>query len=311
MSLEMFTRYAPQEWQKLHQEGQPIPQVHELARLVSLNARLSQADVATIYAPMIHYLDMMMTYQQAYQSAKYQFLQGQNHPSLQSHQPFVIGISGSVAVGKSTTARVLHELLSRTYPERKVALMTTDGFLYPNAELIRRGILGRKGFPDSYDMPRLLDFMQRIKTRKGPVSYPVYSHQVYDVLVGQEAVMEDPDILIVEGINVLQLPQNQKLYVSDFFDVSIYIDANPVHIQRWYMERFELLLDLAKQDPHNYYFDLSQKPREQARQYANEAWQTINLVNLIQNIAPTRERADLILHKASNHLVDSIYVRNY
>ena len=113
MSLEMFTRYAPQEWQKLHQEGQPIPQVHELARLVSLNDRLSQADVATIYAPMIHYLDMMMTYQQAYQSAKYQFLQGQNHPSLQSHQPFVIGISGSVAVGKSTTARVLHELLSR------------------------------------------------------------------------------------------------------------------------------------------------------------------------------------------------------
>lgn len=306
MKLDMFTCYSRQEWHKLYQNGQTIQPLEELAKLVSLNDRLSQEDVSTIYKPMVRYLGEIWRHTREMNATKQRFLGIEPHAV-----PFVIGISGSVSVGKSTTARVLHQLLSRTYPDKQVELMTTDGFLYPNAELIRRGILNRKGFPESYDMARLIDFMVRVKTSNAPVHYPVYSHEIYDIVPNQEAVMQAPDILIVEGINVLQLPENQRIYVSDFFDLSIYIDANPNHIQEWYLQRFDLLLTLAEQDSNNYYHAMSQLPRQEAHARAYETWRSINLVNLLQNILPTRERANIIIHKTDNHLIDAVYVRNY
>ncbi|MCI1943554.1 MAG: type I pantothenate kinase, partial [Lactobacillus sp.] len=226
-------------------------------------------------------------------------------------RPFIIGISGSVAVGKSTTARLLQLLLQRFWPHSQVHLMTTDGFLYSNAELQRRHLMERKGFPESYNMQLLADFLTDVASSKEDVVYPLYSQSLSDIIPGKYGHVKQPDVLIIEGINTLQLPENGQVVTSDFFDFSIYIDAAENLIESWFMNRFVKLLDLNKDDPTNFYYEWANGPREKALQMAEETWQMVNLVNLREYIAPTKSRANLILHKCTGHKIDSIYLRDY
>ena len=220
-----------------------------LDAIKSLNDQISLNDVQEVYLPLIKLLQLQY---QNYIQMQLQRLTFLKKPSRRI--PYIIGIAGSVAVGKSTTARLLQILLNRLMPDQQVELVTTDGLLYSNAELKRRGLMARKGFPESYDMERLLTFLNDVKAGAARVEAPTYSHNTYDILPDQPQIIEEPDILIVEGINVLQLPTTQRLYVSDFFDWSIYVDADAELVKQWYLERFGLLLETAFQNPDNYYY---------------------------------------------------------
>lgn len=275
-----------------------------LDEIKSLNDQISLEDVQDIYLPLIKLIQLQYQNYQQLQLQKMIFLR---QPSRRI--PYLVGIAGSVAVGKSTAARLLQILLRRLMPDRRIEMITTDGFLYPNAELKRRGLLDRKGFPESYDMDRLLTFMNDANAGVDQLVAPTYSHTAYDVLVDQPRIIERPDILIVEGINVLQLPSRQRLYVSDFFDFSLYVDADPALIEQWYLERFGLLLDTAFQDPDNYYYPYAQGDRAAAFKMARKVWQQIDLPNLKDYILPTRNRADVILHKTDHHYIDRVYLR--
>lgn len=223
-------------------------------------------------------------------------------------RPFIIGISGSVAVGKSTTSRLLQLLLTRTFQNSAVELVTTDGFLYPNNILSEKKLLNKKGFPESYDMELLIDFLDTIKNGQ-PAAVPVYSHEIYDIVPNQSQTIKAPDFLIIEGINVFQNPQNNRLYMTDYFDFSIYIDADSNYIENWYLERFIALLELAKNDNDNYYQRFLKMKEKDALAFARDIWKNINLVNLEKYIEPTRNRAELILHKTENHKIDEIYLK--
>jgi type I pantothenate kinase len=228
--------------------------------------------------------------------------------------PFIIGIAGSVAVGKSTTARVLRALLARWPDHPHVDLMTTDGFLYPNAELERRGIMHRKGFPESFDTARLLNFLAKVKSGEATAEAPAYSHFHYDIIPSQKVVVERPDILIVEGLNVLQPagpPRNGDTvpFVSDFFDFSIYIDADIDVLERWYVTRFLKLRSTAFRDPAAYFHRYANLTPDEATERALEIWHTINRRNLEENILPTRQRARLILRKGESHSIESVALR--
>ena len=228
--------------------------------------------------------------------------------------PYIIGVAGSVAVGKSTTARVLKALFARWPNTPRVDLVTTDGFLYPNAVLEREGLMERKGFPESYDLPALLRFLNEVKAGRHPVRAPIYSHLVYDVKPNEWVTVDQPDILIVEGLNVLQTgrpPKDGKAvpYVSDFFDFSIYLDADEDVLLRWYVERFFTFRETAFRDPMSYFHRYSQLSDEAATETATSIWTRINLLNLRENILPTRQRADLILKKGANHAVEQVSLR--
>lgn len=304
MQAQGYFTFDRTAWQNLSNRAElPLSQ-QQLADIKALNDRISLEDVQDVYVPLVRLLQKKYADFEKWNRDKLDFLQ---IPVKKT--PFIVGISGSVAVGKSTTARLLQVLLSNWFSDLRTQLITTDGFLYPNAELKRRHLMSRKGFPESYNMKELIHFLNAVKTGQKQIKVPKYSHQVYDVIKDEYDVIDQPDILIVEGINVLQLPANETIYVSDFFDWSIYVDAEADLIEKWFLERFGVLLDTAFHDPSNYYYQYAQMPREEAFAYAKKIWRDIDLKNLKEYILPTRFRADMILHKTEGHVMDNILVR--
>lgn len=304
--MKNYTSFNRDEWASLAPKNKVEISKEELLKIKSLGDVVDLTDVHEIYTSLISYLHLVYKEKRHTQRAQEEFL----HKKLKL-APFIIGISGSVAVGKSTTARLLQLLLSRTYPDLKVQLMTTDGFIYSNQELRRKNLMSLKGFPESYNMTMLSDFLKDVLSGKDDIVYPLYSQELSDIVPGKYGHVTNPDILIIEGINTLQLPQSGQVVTSDFFDFSLYIDAEEDMIEKWYMQRFEKVLDLNKNNKNNYYYEMANGPREKALQYAEEVWQMVNLVNLRQFIAPTKQRASLIMHKTTNHLIDRIYLRHF
>jgi len=309
LELSPYRTFSREEWAKLRNGVQLTLNDDDLARLSGLIERISHDEVTEVYLPISKLVNYYVRAAQLLHSATTRFFhQGE------AKAPFIIGIAGSVAVGKSTSARVLRELLARWPNHPRVDLVATDGFLFPNSELDRRGIMHRKGFPESFDQARLLQFVADVKAGKSSVEAPVYSHFSYDIVPGEKIVVDRPDILIIEGLNVLQpakLPGRGDAvpFVSDFFDFSIYIDAEPAVIEQWYVTRFLRLCRTAFRDKDSYFYRYSKLTKEQAIAQALKLWRTINLVNLKKNILPTRKRANLILSKGEAHRVETVALR--
>jgi type I pantothenate kinase len=308
-SFTPYLSFTHDEWERLRASTPMTLSAGDVERLRGINDKLSLEEVAKIYLPLSRLLNLYVAATQGLYRASAQFL-GDSTAKV----PFIIGIAGSVAVGKSTTARVLRELLARWPNHPKVDLVTTDGFLFPNRVLKARGIMHRKGFPESYDVRRLLQFVADVKSGVAEVSAPVYSHLRYDIVPGQVQAVRQPDIVILEGLNVLQtsnVPDRRKppVFVSDFFDFSIYVHGKPSHVQTWYIERFLTLCRTAFQNPESYFHRYASLSKEEARETARQIWQNINEINLKENILPTRERADLILDKSADHTIQRVLLR--
>jgi type I pantothenate kinase len=302
----VFTRA---EWAELRKDTPLTLDAEDLARLKSLNDPISLDEVVEIYLPISRLLSLYVAATQGLHDATRKFL-----GTSDGIVPFIIGVAGSVAVGKSTTARVLRALLSRWPNTPKVDLIATDGFLLPNAVLSREGLMEKKGFPESYDRPTLSAFLADIKAGKREVKAPVYSHLAYDIVPGETISIDKPDILIVEGLNVLQTskpPRDGRVipFVSDFFDFSIYLDADEPVVQRWYIERFRSLRQTAFANPKSYFHRYASLSDREAEEIANGLWTRINRVNLFENILPTRPRADLILRKGVDHRIEQVSLR--
>jgi type I pantothenate kinase len=304
-----YRAFSRAEWAALRADTPMTLNPAEVATLRSVHDRLDMQEVEEIYLPLSRLLSMYVAASQRLFRVQQSFLGTED-----SKVPYIVGVAGSVAVGKSTTARVLQALLARWPNTPKVDLVTTDGFLLPNAVLEREGLMEKKGFPESYDLPELLRFLSGIKAGRRPMRAPIYSHMVYDVVPHEWIEIDRPDILIVEGLNVLQtgrLPKDGKAvpFVSDFFDFSVYIDAAEEVLERWYVERFLALRLTAFRDPMSYFHRYSRLSDSEAVETAEGIWNRINLVNLRENILPTRQRADLILTKNQLHLIDEVALR--
>lgn len=309
LEFSPYRRFSRAEWARLRADTPLTLTEHDVQQLSGIIEQMSLSEVEEIYLPLSRLLNLHVRAAQELHAVTSHFLSRQD-----GKMPFIIGLAGSVAVGKSTAARVLKALLARWSNHPRVDLITTDGFLHSNKVLEDRGIMHRKGFPESYDTNRLLNFLADVKAGRPNVEAPVYSHFFYDILSNQTTKVDRPDILIVEGLNVLQparLPKDGKAipFVSDFFDFSLYIDAEPEVIETWYVERFMRLRATAFRDPGAYFHRYAQLNDEQARSQALEIWNTINLRNLEENILPTRQRAHLILHKSAIHQIDEVALR--
>ncbi len=293
------------EWARLR-ASTPLPLSEaQLRPLGGVTERVSLDEVADVYLPLSRLLNLYVGATQKLHAATNTFLGAS--PALRI--PYVIGIAGSVAVGKSTASRVLKALLSHWPSHPQVDLVTTDGFLLPQRELESRGLAQRKGFPESYDVRRLLRFLSDVKSGLPEVTAPVYSHLAYDIVPAEYQTVRQPDIVIVEGLNVLQTGSTHAMFVSDFFDFSIYVDANESDIEQWYIERFMKLRATVFQDPSSYFHRYAMLDNSEAESTGRRIWQTINLVNLRENVLPTRDRAHLVLEKGRDHAVRRIRLR--
>jgi type I pantothenate kinase len=302
----VFTR---DEWAHLRADTPLTLTVDDLVRLQSVNDPISVEEVVAIYLPLSRLLSLYVASTQGLFKATQRFLGAEDGKA-----PYVIGVAGSVAVGKSTTARVLKALLSRWPNTPKVELVTTDGFLLPNAELKKQGLMERKGFPESYDAGAIVRFLSAVKAGERDVKAPTYSHLTYDVTPDQHIIVDRPDILIFEGLNVLQPGRLAKdgravAFVSDFFDFSVYLDAEETLLRQWYIDRFMRLRNTAFQDPRSFFQRYAKLSEEQALEIATGLWEKINLPNLVENILPTRPRASLVLRKGASHMIEEVALR--
>jgi type I pantothenate kinase len=307
--LSPYRTFTRAEWAGLREDTPMTLTPSEVARLKSLHDRLDMAEVEEIYLPLSRLLSLYVAATQRLFRAQQRFLGTED-----AKMPYIIGVAGSVAVGKSTTARVLQALLARWPNTPTVDLVTTDGFLLPNAVLEREGLMDKKGFPESYDLPAMLRFLTDVKAGRRPSRAPVYSHLTYDVVPNHFVEVDRPDILIFEGLTVLQTgrpPRDGSAipFVSDFFDFSVYLDADEAILRTWYVDRWLTLRSTAFTDPKSYWHRYAGLTDAEAIEIATSLWTRINLVNLSENILPTRRRADLILTKEESHLVEQVALR--
>jgi len=304
-----YLEFTKEEWGRLRAATPLTLTEQDLAELHGINERISLEEVALVFLPLSRLLNLYVAATQNLRQASATFL-----GALPTPVSYVIAVAGSVAVGKSTTARVIQALLSRWPNHPKVDLVTTDGFLFPNRVLEEKGLMNRKGFPESYDLRRLLQFLSDLKSGKPEVEIPVYSHEAYDVLPDKTQTIRQPHIVIIEGLNVLQTGHDRRTappltFVSDYFDFSIYVDAEEAHIRQWYVDRFLTFQRTVFQNENSYFHRYAKLNDDQATETAIQIWESINAVNLRSNILPTRERAHLILEKGKDHSVQSIKLR--
>lgn len=301
-----FIQFTRDQWRQYRTDAPLTLTEDEIQALCGRNQSISLSEAEDIYLPLCRLLNMYVTHRQSLHSLTNQFL-------FRSTQkvPFIIGVCGSVAVGKSTTSRLIQTLLTRWDNHPQVDIVTTDGFLYPNAILNQRGIMERKGYPESYQVGALIDFLTRVKSGEKDLKVPLYSHAIYDVTT-QAHIVNQPDILIIEGLNLLQPPNTSKQYgyaVSDFIDFSIYVDAPTPVIERWYLDRFHIFRRDAANHPERFFHQFSMMSEELATQAAKQVWKTVNEPNLLLNILPMKPRAHLILEKSADHSIEMVYLR--